>query len=192
MYKKYVILMIIRYIRSDRRSKGNKNNIIKKDIIKKNKISDYKSKNKGFSESYVKKTLIKEGYTVWRPAYLHIDFKEHYPVVFQKYNKLQLLMEKYHPGMIEELKYLNHVHHGMPDFIVFKNNAFKFIECKFENEQLSFKQKKCISKLLKMGFEVEVFRIISSNKRQKIVYEDLKNKKKIVKEKQTKLKKKYI
>ncbi|MEM4638168.1 MAG: VRR-NUC domain-containing protein [Candidatus Woesearchaeota archaeon] len=174
--------MIIKYRYIRINSDGNKN---KKHIAVKNV-------NKGLSEFYAKKILIKEGYVVWRPEYLNMDFKEHYPVVKNKYDKLFLLLEKHHSGKIEELKYLNHVHHGMPDFIVFKNNKFKFIESKLENEQLSFKQKKCISKLLKMGFEVEVFRIISSNKRQKIIHEDLDTKKKIVKEKQTKLKNKYI
>ena len=150
-----------------------------------------KVSNKGLSESFIRKKLEKQGYIVWRSEYFHLDFAEHYPNVRKEYEKLRDLMEKHHPGMLEQLKYLNHVHHGMPDLIVFKDNAFKFIECKFNNEQLLSSQRKCISKLLELGFKVEIIKLIDPKQRIRSMEEDVLTKEKKIKEKQMKLKKRY-
>lgn len=146
---------------------------------------------KGLSEKHIRKFLERDGFIVWRSEYFHLDFAEHYPNVRKKYDKLRELLEKYHPGMLEELKYMNHVHHGMPDFITFKDGKFKFIECKFEHEQLMSGQRKCIDKLLKMGFIVEVYKLVSPKTRARVVHENVLTKEKTVKEKQMKLKKRY-
>ena len=149
------------------------------------------SSNRGLSEAFIRKKLEKQGFLVWRSGYLHLDFSEHYPNVRKKYEKLMGLMEKHHPGMIDHLKYLNHVHHGMPDFLVFKGNAFKFIECKFNNEQLLKGQRKCIQKLLSLGFEVEIYKLVNPKVRSRLVQEDILTKEKKVKERQARLKKRY-
>ena len=48
----------------------------------------------------------------------------------------------------------------MPDFVCYRNGEFKFVECKFKHEPLSKKQKKCIKRLQKMGFKVEIHKLV--------------------------------
>lgn len=151
----------------------------------------FSKQKKGLSESYVKKLLERKGFVVWRSEYFHLDFTEHYYNVRKKYDRLRDLLDKFHPGVLDELKYLNHVHHGMPDFIVFKDNKFMFIECKFNHEQLMIGQRKCISKLLDLGFQVEIYKLVHPKTRARSVEEDLITRQKKIKEKQMKLKKRY-
>lgn len=86
---------------------------------------------------------------------------------------------------------MSSVHHGMPDLLAFRDGKFKFIECKFGHEQLRETQRKCIDKLLSMGFDVEVHKIVRPTTKARIVEEDLATKKKVVREKQMRLKRKY-
>lgn len=122
----------------------------------------YKS-NRGLSEKMIKKRLENFGWVVWRGGCIGITRQnEIYPNVFNKYKKLDSLIEKYYPGKLEFLQYLCSVHHGMPDFICFRQGVFRFVECKFRYESLSKRQKKCIKRLLDVGFEVEVHKFVGS------------------------------
>ncbi|MFH1642930.1 MAG: DNA polymerase domain-containing protein [Nanoarchaeota archaeon] len=118
--------------------------------------------NRGLSERLIKKRLEKDGWIVWKGSLIDILKwnNDPYPNVLRKYAKLTELLRKYYPNKIEELYYLNHVHHGMPDFLCYKNGEFKFIECKFLYESLSKLQKRCVAKLFELGFNVEVHKIV--------------------------------
>jgi len=130
---------------------------------------DYRA---GLSEKLIKEKLEKEGWIVWRGSLIGIlrSGQELYPNVKKKYEKLESLLEKNNPGKIQELQYMNAVHHGMPDFICFRVNRFKFIECKLQYESLSKVQKKCIEKLTEMGFEVEVHKIVDQRTKTREAY----------------------
>jgi len=115
---------------------------------------------KGLSERTAKRRLEKQGWDVWRSELLDVlKEPEIYPNVRRKYEKLILLLQKYHPKELPYLKYLNFVHHGMPDFLCFRKGEFKFVECKLGHEQLSSRQKKTITELQRLGFKVEVLKI---------------------------------
>src|SRR3989338_6006490 len=138
---------------------------------------------RGFSENFVKKSLERKGYLVFRPEFLHLDFSDYYPNVKRKYVLLGNLLEKYHPGRYEELRYINHVHHGMPDFLCFKDGKFLFIECKLNHEPLLSGQRKTISRLFSMGFPVEIYRLVHPKVRARRMDEDVITKKRRVIEK---------
>jgi len=115
---------------------------------------------RGLSEKYLKKRLEKQGWEVWRSALIDITLRPNlYPNVKKKYERLRKLLEKHRTGTLCHLKYLNIVHHGMPDFLCHRNGRFKFVECKLGHEQLQKSQKKCIPKLQQLGFEVEVHKL---------------------------------
>ena len=115
----------------------------------------------GLSEKTLRHELERQGWTVWRGSLINILRRDDlYPNVQRKYMKLHELLSKFHPDKTEELKYLCDVHHGIPDFIAFRNGQFKFVECKLEHEQLSKRQKTCIKRLRNMGFLVEVHKLV--------------------------------
>ena len=146
------------------------------------------SSNIGLSEKILKRRLEKQGWTVWRGGIINIVRKNDiYPNIRRKYEQLCNLIVKHNPGVLEELQLMCAVHHGMPDFICFRNGSFKFVECKFKNEQLSSRQKKCISKLQQMGFEVEVQKIVAPNTKTRIALTNTVTWDKIIVEKQAKL-----
>jgi DNA polymerase elongation subunit (family B) len=120
----------------------------------------YKS-NKGLSERQFKKRLEKAGWEVWRGGSIHMLRKQElFPNVRRKYTRLILLLHHYHPHHAEFLEYLCHIHKGMPDFICFRKGEFKFVECKFKNESVSKRQRKCFERLQKQGFRVEVHKLV--------------------------------
>ncbi len=118
---------------------------------------DYEDK-KGLSEKLIRKRLEKKGH-VWRAGLIGILKDEIYPNVRRKYQLLKDLMDRHHPGLHEHLEYINKVHHGMPDFLFF-GKSFRFVECKLQYEQLSSVQKKTIKKLIELGFDVEVHKVV--------------------------------
>lgn len=141
--------------------------------------------NVGLSERQFRIRLEKAGWEVWRGgsiAILRAD--EVYPNVRRKYTRLSFLMEKYHPGLFERLEYFCSVHHGMPDFLCFRNDQFKFVECKFKYEQLSRKQKKCIQKLQDFGIPVEVHILVDHPTKTRVAEINLHTGEKIVLAKQ--------
>ncbi|MFH1399723.1 MAG: VRR-NUC domain-containing protein, partial [Candidatus Woesearchaeota archaeon] len=114
----------------------------------------------GLSEKFLKRRLEKQGWKVWRGGSIHIiRSNELYPHVQRSYQHLCTLINSYSP-YLEELQYLCEVHHGMPDFICFRNSHFKFVECKLGYEALSSKQKACFKKLTQLGFTVELHRLV--------------------------------
>jgi DNA polymerase elongation subunit (family B) len=116
---------------------------------------------KGLSEKIFKRKLEKEGWTVWRGGLFNILKKQEiYPNVRRKYEKLLELFKKYHKDLLPSLQYIDYVHHGLPDFVCFRNGRFKFVECKLGHEQLNSRQKKTLTRLQELGFEVEVHKLV--------------------------------
>jgi len=150
----------------------------------------YSSK-KGLSEKLLRRRLESNGWLVWRGSLLNILHRDDlYPNVRKKYTLLNNLLQKHHAKTIDYLKYLC-FQHGMPDFICYRNNHFKFVECKLGHEQLSIKQKKCIMKLLELGYDIEVHKFVFNCTKLRIAYVDIFNQDKIVIEKQERLKLRY-
>jgi DNA polymerase-2 len=135
----------------------------------------------GLSERIIKKRLEAHGWKTWRAGLIGIETEEEiYPCIRRKYAQLrQLLAEKY-----ELLHYLNRIHHGMPDYICYRNRVFKFVECKLGYERLSTKQKKCITKLQKAGHTVEVHRLVHEQTKTRLAIVNLQSWKKRVIERQ--------
>jgi hypothetical protein len=147
----------------------------------------------GFSEEELKKRLERHGWTVWKGGLIGITRrKELYPNVERKYSRLKELLLRDFPEFVEELEYINAVHHGMPDYICFRNwnhkKEWKFVECKLMHEQLSARQKICIRKLQAMGFAVEVQKLVDHRTKMRHAEVDLENKLKRIRERQTTLK----
>ena len=116
---------------------------------------------KGFAEKVVRRRLEKKGWIVWRGGSLHNARRDVFPNVKEKYRLFEHLMDRYVPGKKEFLQYLSSSQHGMPDFLCFFHGTFLFVECKFRHEQLSERQKKCIARLQKHGFHVEVHKVVT-------------------------------
>lgn len=115
----------------------------------------------GLSEKLLAKRLERQGWNIWKGGLIGIlRNQEHYPNVERKYRRLYALLHKHHPGTLEHLQYIAAVHHGMPDFLCYRNGQFKFVECKFGHEQLSRVQKRCVARLQEMGFAVEVHKLV--------------------------------
>jgi len=161
----------------------------------------------GLSESEVRRSLERRGWTVWRGDCLDILTRvrghaptrdvlwrdELYPNVRKKYERLRQLLDKTHPGTSEQLSYLCAVHHGLPDFLCHHSACgFLFIECKLGHEQLSERQKACIPKLQKLGFTVEVHKLVKSCTKTRRALVDLEAGKKRVVEKQLRLTKRLL
>ncbi|MFQ5621369.1 MAG: VRR-NUC domain-containing protein [Candidatus Nanoarchaeia archaeon] len=142
-------------------------------------------KRQGLSERQIRKRLEKQGWVVWRGGSLGLLRRDDvYPSVYRKYEKLQNLIEVYYPDMFEYLQYLCAVHHGMPDFLCYRNGEFKFIECKLENEPLSYRQKLCIICLQQLGFVVEVHKFVNHRTKLRLATIDLINGDKFIHERQ--------
>lgn len=146
--------------------------------------------NYGLSEHQVKQQLLKDGFEIWRGGQIGITRRaEIYPNVERKYKRLCELLQRDFPERLELLQYLCHVHHGMPDYLCYreKDKSWKFVECKFLHEQLSSRQKVCITKLQSLGFIVEVHKIVDHRTKTRSAHVDLSNGKRKVKEEQLKL-----
>lgn len=142
------------------------------------------SQERGKSEKEIKKKLEKQGWEVWRSASINFLYNpDLFPVVLKKYQRLHMLLDAYYPKEKEYIQLLAAVHHGLPDFICFRQGIFKFIECKRGYEQLSDAQKICIPKLQELGFIVELHILgYLSTKTTKAILKD--GKKKIVERQQ--------
>lgn len=148
----------------------------------------YRSR-RGLSERQLRKRLEKQSWTVWRGNLINIiRDKGIYPNIKRKYSLLCTLLEKYHPGKLEYLQYLCEVHHGLPDFICFRNGVFKFVECKLGYESLSKQQKRCIPKLQALGFSVEVHKLVEQCTKTRLAIVNLSTGQKNIKERQMMLK----
>lgn len=143
---------------------------------------------KGWAESTLKRRLQRQGWTVWRGGYLHATRKDElYPNVLSAYSRLAALLEQHRAGTLEMLQYFCVVHHGMPDFICYRQGQFKFVECKLEHEQLQESQKRCIPRLLAMGFPVEVHKLVNGSTKSRYALVDIETGEKRVAERQTTL-----
>jgi hypothetical protein len=152
-----------------------------------------KRSNYGLSEIQVKAKLLKEGWEIWRGGNIGITRQaEIYPNVERKYKRLCELLSKDFPDKLELLQYLCAVHHGMPDYLCYRRGEWKFVECKLYHEQLSARQKICITKLQSLGFTVEVHKLIDHRTKTRKAHVDLKTGKKNIKEHQLKLNSKHI
>jgi len=147
------------------------------------------TRRRGMSERYVRRRMEKEGWTVWRGGMINVlRGDDVYLNVRKKYHLLERVLQKYTPGVLEELQYLCSVHHGMPDFLCFRGGQFLFVECKLEYERLSKRQKLCIQKLQKMGFSVEVHRLVGDPTKTREAVENVLSGERIVTERQLTLK----
>ncbi len=145
----------------------------------------------GLAERFLRKRLEKQGWMVWRGGSIDITRRaEVYPNVRRRYEQLCALLEQQYPTMLEKLQYLCVVHHGMPDFVCYRRGEFKFVECKLGHESLSERQKKCIVVLQKLGFVVEVHKLVDTCTKTRIAVVDLYNGQKIVVETQLSLRRK--
>jgi hypothetical protein len=152
-----------------------------------------KRTNYGLSELQVKAKLLKEGWEVWRGGNIGITRRaELYPNVERKYRRLCELLEQDYPKQLELLQYLCHVHHGMPDYVCYRRGEWKFVECKLYHEQLSKRQKTCITKLQSLGFIVEVHKLIDHRTKTRKAEINLATGKKKIKEHQLTLNSKRI
>jgi hypothetical protein len=142
----------------------------------------------GLAERQLCNRLEKQGWMVWRGGALNILKKEdNYPNVKRKYHLLMRLLDRHMPGKREQLQYLCHVHHGMPDFLCYRLGEFKFVECKLCHEQLSLGQKKCIARLQQLGFTVEVHKLVDERTKARVSRVSLATGRKSVVERQTNL-----
>ncbi len=139
---------------------------------------------RGFSEHVIRRRLERRGWQVWRPDLLCAQHE--YLVVRRKYGRLVALLDRFHPGLHEELRYLCAVHHGLPDFLCF-HGSFLFVECKLGYEPLSWRQRQCFRKLLRLGFRVEVHVVAGQRQRSSLAELDLVSGEKIVVERQCSL-----
>jgi len=146
---------------------------------------------RGYSEKVVRRRLEKEGWTVWRGGFLNATrFDELYSNVEKKYELFESLIEKHYPGMKDQLQYMCSVHHGMPDFFCYRKGEFRFVEAKLCHEQLLPMQKTCIGELQKMGFTVEVHKVVDHRTKLRTAEVDIRSGEKKVIEKQLILTKK--
>lgn len=102
-----------------------------------------------------------------------------------------MLVEQERKGGWEFLQLLCAVHHGMPDFIVYRRGILKFVECKLGHEQLGEYQKRCLPRLKRIGFIVEVWKIVDECTKIRRAKVNILTKEKKVCEKQERLKVRY-
>ena len=96
---------------------------------------------KGLSERQIRKRLEKDGWMVWRGGSINLIGKtDLYPNVEKKYGILKALLAVHNPNTIDELAYLCAIHHGLPDFICYRNK-FKFVDH-------TIKMRKCLINIL--------------------------------------------
>jgi len=148
---------LLEYLGKERQTKIHEFHMVKHVYVP--MLNSYQER-KGLSERLLRKRLERQGYEVWRGGALNILKRDEiYPNVKIKYERLFQLLNKHKPNTLETLQYYCH-QHGMPDFITFRDKKFKFIEAKLCHEPLSKRQKKCILRLQKLGFEVEVHTLV--------------------------------
>ncbi len=143
----------------------------------------------GLSERLIRQKLESEGWHVWRSDMMNV-FRNGvvmYPNVQRKYARLLMVLSQTHAEKIEELQYINAVHHGLPDFICHRDGDVKFVECKLQYEQLSKVQKACIDRLRGMGFLVEVHKLVDHRTHIVTADVDVRTKRKYVSEAQLKI-----
>jgi len=116
---------------------------------------------RGMAERLLRAHFERGGWTVWRGGCLHqLAATDIYPNVKRKYARLQAVVEQERQESWRLLQLLCAIHHGMPDFIVYRRGVLKFVECKLGHEQLGVYQRKCLPKLKKLGFQVEVWKVV--------------------------------
>jgi len=121
----------------------------------------------GLAEREIKRRLEKQGWIVWRGELVGLlrharnhPEQELYANVKKKYELLELLLNDHHPSRLDDLQYLSAVHHGMPDYLCYRQGRFLFVECKLCHEQLSRAQKFTIRRLQALGFGIEVHKLV--------------------------------
>jgi hypothetical protein len=144
-------------------------------------------KRKGLSERIIRRQLEKQGWQVWRGGLFNVLKRDPYPNVQKRYTYLFSLMDKVHPNKRQELEYLCQVHHGMPDLLCYKDGHFRFVECKLGHEQLSQRQKACLTKLQRLGFDVQVYKLVDHCTKVRKAHVDIQRGRKVVIEKQQRL-----
>lgn len=147
---------------------------------------------RGLSERVLKKRLERQGWTVWLGHGMNmLEQEELFPTVLRKYTLLVELLKHHHPDTLEELQYLCHVHHGLPDYLCYRRGVFLWVECKLGHEQLQESQRKCFPKLAALGFTVEVHKLVDPCTKTREAWVDIHSGEKEVVERQARLKRRY-
>jgi hypothetical protein len=120
---------------------------------------------RGVAEARLRQRLERQGWNVWRGSLINLYLDENtYANVRRRYRVLAQLLVQDFPAHYDHLRYICAVHHGLPDFVCCRQTSdgreWLFVECKLMHEQLSKRQVKCITKLLDMGFRVEVHKLV--------------------------------
>ena len=121
---------------------------------------------RGFAERTARAYYEKRGYAVWRGGFLNANRRERYPNVTRKYERLERIMHVHYPGMFDRVCYLC-TQSGMPDLLIWNGRDLRFIEVKLDYEPLADHQKRCISRLVSLGFGVRIVRIVSKATRRR-------------------------
>lgn len=120
---------------------------------------------RGFSEEYIRSSLERQGWDVWRGGYLHANRKpDVYPNVERRYREVERLLGDH----LTILQYIGVVHHGMPDLLCYKLGTFKFVECKLGYETLRDRQRETIKALDNIGFDVELHRVVEHATKRRV------------------------
>lgn len=141
---------------------------------------------RGFAERTVRSYYEKRGYVIWRGGFINANRKARYPNIAKKYHRLERIIRSHYPGTFEHVSYLC-TQSGMPDLIVWKGRELIFVEVKLDYEPLSERQKRCIKRLVRLGFGVRIVRIVSRATRRRSSVLDLTSGKEIEYERQARV-----
>ncbi len=146
---------------------------------------------RGMAERLLRAYFERQGWMVWRGGILHkLTAVDIYPNVQKKYAKLQIIVEQERKDSWEFLQLLCAVHYGMPDFVMYRRGVLKFVECKLGHEQLNDYQKNCLPRLKKLGFIVEVWKLVDECTKTRCATINILTREKKIHEQQLKLTKK--
>jgi hypothetical protein len=146
-------------------------------IIQEIKLKNYPYKSRrGLSEKLAKNLFVKNGYEVFRSVMIFgKEFSVNYNLyenVKKKYDRLEeILINRFNIDFIrQKIKSRK----GLPDYLIFKDNIFLFVEVKLEHEQIKKHQLQCMKLLEELNFNVMILRIKSKPFRLKSIV-DLNN-----------------
>ena len=121
---------------------------------------------RGFAERTARAYYEKRGYVVWRGGFINANRRERYPNIARKYERLERIMRIHYPATFEHVCYLC-AQSGMPDLLVWNGRNLRFIEVKLDYEPLAEHQSRCIMRLVSLGFDVRIMRIVSKATRRR-------------------------
>ena len=139
---------------------------------------------RGYAEQHVRRMLERRGIIVWRGGMLGATRR--YPTIERKYARLDKILSEHYPHLIGFVQHLARIG-GIPDFITWNGRTISFVEVKLDYEPLSDAQKRCMIRLLRVGFPVTLIRIISRATKRRTSSLDLMSGAEIEHERQTRV-----